>query len=428
MNTITTPDQTTPLHYQGSIFAKSGVSAQPLPCAGAKIFGGCIGWDWLQFSAMAKVETALQGKQDLFRWEQAETGSEHFKERWVVSVRVQATDFDELDIYEKCATLEMKPRAGYIPDECCLIKLENKYCYQAYPSRFISLLTENLGLIFKNYTRLDAFIDIQKINYNGGTCQDLMLDFSAKRVVMKAKTMVVHHDRDKVTGITWGKRVSGTSVTMYNKTKHMRKQGNNKPWVAEMWHSAGFESNIDTYRLEFSQKKNLNDLIDTNTGKSLGNHSDITFVDNLTTYIRWAYTNHFQIAKYCAGVRFSRMERLNVLDINKSYCRAIRLTDKEKSTNYIKAQIKNTVTDAMQYQATDKVLSSVLFEYVEKLVSRYYLGDWFQKKFAHLELHNLNITIFDIVAMDVHKATAKSHWIKQSGLQADINANVSGLN
>jgi hypothetical protein len=107
------------------------------------------------------------------------------------------------------------------------------------------------------------------------------------------------------------------------------------------------------------------------------------------------------------------------LDINKSFCKAIRLTDKEKSTNYIKAQIKNTVTDALHYQsAGDKVLASVLFEYVEKLVNRYYLNEWFQKKFAHLEIHNITLTIFDMVSLDLHKCS-KSHYIKQSQIIAD---------
>lgn len=409
-NTITL----TPPDYQGSIFAKNPVSAEPLLGAGAKMNGGCIGWDWLQFSATSNIEQTLQGLQGLFRWEQRDGGTEHFRQSYDIYCRTAVSDFDQEDLYEKCAFLEMEPRVGFLSPDLCLIKIENKYCYQGKPSDFIKLLCEEIGVTFKNYTRLDAFIDVQKIDYQGGTCQDLMLDFASHKVIMKGKSMTTHHERQKITGITWGKRVSGISVTMYNKTKHMRKQGNNKAWVAELWASAGFDTNVDTYRIEFSGKKNLYDLIDTESGENFGNHSQIEYIDNLKSYVKYCYNKHFQIAINTPGVRFSRMERLNVLDINKTYVKAIRLTEKEKSTNYIKAQIKNTITDALFYQGKgDRILASNLFEYVENLVNRYYLNDWFHKKFAHLELHNLNLTIFDIVASQISDQ-ARHKYIKQA--------------
>ena len=85
--------------------------------------------------------------------------------------------------------------------------------------------------------------------------------------------------------------------------------------------------------------------------------------------------------------------------MHKSFTKAIRLTEKEKSTNYIKAQIKNTVQDALYYQSiNEQILASTLLTYVEDLVNRYYLNDWFQQKFAYVEIENTNISIFEMIS------------------------------
>jgi len=382
-----------PPDYQGSILDKTGVLTQEIPPA---VQNKAVFWDWIQYSGLIGSK-GLNEVPGVFKLKERETGTQGFKRAFDIYTLTNTGVTDQGDEWDKCALLETEPRVSYIDPTICLIKLENKYCYQAGVNMFIELLNEHLQIQFKNYVRIDCAMDFQSINYKGSP-QKFMNDCAAELNRMKGKTMTTHHDTTGVTGIQWGRRSSGASVTMYNKTLEMRKPGKHKPWIAELWHKAQFITGVNVYRLEFSVKKNLYDLIDETTGETLGNHTDVNFIADIDRYINWAYNRHFRIAINEPGVKFDRLEQLNILNMKSGFIKAERLSEKTKSTNYIKCQIKNTIQDAVTYQDNgDKLMSSVLFDYATQLVDKYYLNEWYNKKFAYLIVEKQNTTLDTLI-------------------------------
>ena len=383
-----------PLNYQGSISGKAAVSAQPLPFLARN---KSLAWDWIQYSAMTGVN-AFQAAPVTFKCKEREVGTQGYKKCLDIFVLTSTGVSDQGDEWDRCAVIEVEPRVSYIDSQICLVKLDNKYCYQEGVHRFIELMNEELGIKFKNYTRIDCAIDFQSINYEKSP-QEFLKECASMEIVMKGKKMRTYADTRNVNGITWGSRQSGASITMYNKTVEMRRPGCHKPWIAELWNKAGFVTGVNVYRLEFSLRKNLDDLIDIRTGESMGNHCDVHFIKDIEQYSQWCYDRHFQIAKKKLGeVKFDRYERLNILDMTRGFIKSERLSEKSKSTNYIKCQIKNTVQDAIVYQDNgEQLMSSVLFDYANQLVEKYYLNEWYNKKFAYLIVERQNTTLDTLI-------------------------------
>ena len=160
--------------------------------------------------------------------------------------------------WQKVATLWTELGAG-IDKTWCMVKLENKFCYQdsrAIVDLVISLNSE-LGIHFKNYNRLDVCGDFQSTDYRNFTPQ-MFIDKCAKEAYTfkgkkyqdkgqdgkKIKDFLyaecdVRRGTRGVETIRVGQRKSGLSITMYNKTKEMKCKGE-KPWVKEQWKEVGF--------------------------------------------------------------------------------------------------------------------------------------------------------------------------------------------
>lgn len=407
----------TPPSYQGSILDKKGVLRYEIP---PEVQNKVVVWDWVQYSGIMGAK-GVNLEPGTFKLKERETGFQGFKRAFDVYTLTETGVSDQGDEWDKCALLEIEPRVSYIDPTICLIKLENKYCYQANVNQFIQLLNDHLQINFKNYVRIDCAIDFQSIDYSGSP-QKFMNDCAAGLNRMKGKRMTTHHDTKGVTGIKWGMRASGASVTMYNKSLEMRKPGKHKPWVAELWQKAGFIQGVNVYRLEFSVKKNLYDLIDETTGEILGNHSDVNFIQDIDKYINWAYNRHFKISINEKGIKFERLQPLNILNMQSGFIKAERLSEKSKSTNYIKCQIKNTIQDAIVYQDNGELLmSSVLFDYASQLVDKYYLNDWYNKKFAYLIVERQNTTLDTLIDEKAEHLKRLHKSVRQNFYRMNIN-------
>lgn len=367
-------------NYQGSIFAKTQFLGKN------KV---TVAFDWLEFTAIQNHEKTDFKETDRFQVKYMDHGSQYFLE--LAEILYQPAGSGE---WIKCATLEIKPRVAFISQDIVKIKLENRFCYQDRPDLFIVDLLKDLKLTFKNYTRIDTCCDFQKITTNE-SIQDMFLKFSSKQYVMKGKTMQVFHRTKDITGIKFGRRESGCSITMYNKSLDMRNKGE-KPYIKELWAAAAFDKDCETYRLEFSEKKNLLNLFDNESGEVQESHCDIGYIKNVERNFKYIYKKHFKAAIFCAGVRFSRMDQINILDIEQTAIVSKRLCEKKQANNYIKAHLKRTFEDATAYDLAGNALkASGLYEYIQDELIKFDLHQWFNKKFPMYQIYQGEITIGD---------------------------------
>jgi hypothetical protein len=374
-----------PPNYQGSIFAKT------------QFFGKnkvTIAFDWLEFTATGNHEKTDWIETDQFRVEFKEHGTQYFTE--LAEIHYKLPESGEWIV---CANLELKPRVSFISQDIVKIKLDNRFCYQSHPDIFIKKLVQDLKITFKNYTRIDTACDFQSISLNESV-QDLLLNFSAKKYIVKSKSMEVYHRTKDITGIRWGRRDSGCAMTLYNKTLDMSKKGE-KPYIRDLWASAEFNPDCEVYRLEISEKKNLMNLVDELTEQVLECHCDIAYIKDVQRNFKYLYKKHFQAAKYCPGVRFSRMEKLNVLDMEDIAIVSERISEKKQANNYIKAHIKRTFEDATRYDMAGQALkASYLYEYIQDELEKYSLQHWFNKKFPMYQIYTGQLSINDALHLE----------------------------
>ena len=393
---LPTGKQITP-NYQGSIFAKT------------QFFGKnkvTVAFDWIEFTAIQNHEKTDFAPSDRFQVVYQDHGSQYFLE--LADIMYQVPGSGE---WIKCANLEIKPRVAFISQDIVKIKLENRFCYQERPDLFIADLLKDLKLTFKNYTRIDTCCDFQKISMNESV-QDMFLKFSSKQYVMKGKTMQVFHRTKDITGIKFGRRESGCSITMYNKSLDMRNKGE-KPYIKELWAGAAFDKDHETYRIEFSEKKNLLNLFDSESGEVQESHCDIGYIKNVERNFKYIYKKHFKAAIFCAGVRFSRMEQLNILDVDDTVIVSKRLSEKKQANNYIKAHLKRTFEDATGYDlAGEAVKASGLYEYIQDELIKFDLHQWFNKKFPMWQIFQGELSINDYLSNEKYL----NHQLSQSRL------------
>jgi hypothetical protein len=145
-------------------------------------------------------------------------------------------------------------------------------------------------------------------------------------------------------------------------------------------------------------KKNLEDIIDEKTGENHGNHCDIHYINNIDRFINWAYYRHFILGIVEPKKKFKDWQKINPLTMKNEFFKAVRLSDKSRSTNYIKCQVKNTIEDAVKYQDNgEELMASTLFDYSQQLVDKYYLQEWFDKKFGYLIIQQKNKTVDQLI-------------------------------
>lgn len=354
-----------------------------------------MGFDWIEFTATSDLK-GLPNMPFLFSHEHSGHGSKYFTDLYRIETIIHGESLP-------FAEMEVKPRPSFLDPLLVKVKISNRLCYSPDLMDTISQFLREYGLTFKNYVRLDMFVDVQRLNNYGNDIQSFMQHCASRKLIMKGKSMKVHHKRNEVQTITWGSRSSGTSVTMYNKTAEMNKK-TWKPWIEMLWKEAGFCENMDTYRLEYSIKKPRVDIV-TEHGETIGLFSNVDLISKFNDLLLYYHNTHFQLAFNEEGIRFSRMQRFHPFVFDATPFRPRTTCIKPQSNNYTKAYIKRTAIDAMFYQKQgDIVNASYLYDHLMTVVNRYQLTKWYNDKFYWLNLKKSKVSVFDKITTDVMKA------------------------
>jgi hypothetical protein len=322
--------------------------------------------------------------------------------------------------YGQTKKAELLLMQGNNQEGLATLKIENKELYQAKDKilALIHLICNDMGLKFLWFTRIDTAIDMQTTKVKGMGVQDMFDKIGKGELIFRSKItetntelpaackdgyqddkimeMLVsetHRRRGKVNTVYVGKRKSGMQICMYNKSLQMRTQ-KNKPWVKDAWREAGHLDGFDTYRIEFRHMKDVKEIavVNKETGEleSKGLALDnLHIINQLEMYVEALYEQHFNLAKYKKGERFSRMKRIDILkgifDGN-IFC-PIRYTEKKASTNLIKNRIKHLAQHGQAAWAGGRKLNaSETFKTCFAIIEQHDLNTWFSGQIDRLKM------------------------------------------
>lgn len=369
--------------------------------------------DWVEFTAIKTVYSFTQKK---FTLKLEDTGTAYFRELYTIYYGDSVI-----------GTFENIPRPGFLDPNLVKIKLDNSinYCHDVY--LVVKDLIEDFQLIFKNFSRLDYAIDFQELP-GFKSVQSFLQGIASGNIRMKGKQTEVYkeavtyqydlklwRDCDEITGVAFGKRISGLRTSIYNKTKELRRQ-KDKPYIREAWaQRQGFDSSKDVYRLEFSCKKprweNISD-----EGETIGGFEGIELLKYINEYANFLiHSNLFykiKKSKNLNEVRISRTKGFALLMKEQvSIFKRVYSVIKRAANNYKKSTLKHLTFEALfQQKKGNKLYASASWELIKSIACRWQLMDWLRNTFEYL---NVDITAF--TALDEFTAKELKDWKFKAG-------------
>lgn len=332
-----------------------------------------VGWDWVEFTTKAISSEVKTNNKNL---------------QVILSTKLSSANFKQVhEVYTTyknehlmVAQIESKPRVSFIDKNIIKFKISNNFLYQHSKDilNLINLLVGSFDVTFLNYTRLDSYIDFQIDEENN---PQTLLDLLAKNQlkVQNKHNVKIYRQKNNFNAITFGSRTSETMVTLYNKTLEMQQ----KQWkhhIELSWKTNNFNHKNETYRLEFSTKKNTNNYINTDTGETI-NYNNILMINWLDEIIEYNLKTHFRVAKN-TNKRFSREQQIKLFETLKKESEIIKIpSEKQQSNNYIKSFIKHLVKEANYYNRIgDKLQYQYINSHISEMVLRHNLTKWYESK------------------------------------------------
>lgn len=153
-------------------------------------------------------------------------------------------------------TVLYSPRASFIPNYSCQVKLDNHILYSDELETTLKDIFE-CGIIFHCLTRLDLCIDF--IRFDNNMSPSKFIELIMKNKIFKLRkgdgyTFYKSHHDIEFTGISFGKKSSICHWRLYNKSLELR-EVKDKYYIRQLWINNGYnESEDDVWRLEVELK------------------------------------------------------------------------------------------------------------------------------------------------------------------------------
>lgn len=202
----------------------------------------CVNIDWLEVYCLESNDR-YPCNADYFRRcgyfvNEREYGTRQYKEMFTI---VDADNNPLIEIRRNPASGDSS-FSGLLP-QSTHIRLPNWMCYNDKPIDFLRDFLVKHDYIFKRIFRIDVCYDFEKFDTG-----DLPARF-ARRVIEKVYLKInqgkiaVHGADNWQTydweSLSWGSRTSMVSTKMYNKSKELAQNGNNKPYIYLNWFVSG---------------------------------------------------------------------------------------------------------------------------------------------------------------------------------------------
>ena len=353
-----------------------------------------LSFDWVQFTAKCSNIEFAQKNLFLFQINQMQGGTQYFKNQFQITILATNENLN-------FALVESEPRVSYIKPDIVRVKIDNRYLYSKELKELCNSLCSELEMSFINFTRIDVCGDFQK-NLKYKDNEKLLVAFGERKIsIANKQKFTLFIANEKYTGVTFGSRSSGCSITIYNKTFELEIKSE-KPWIRNHWAANGFDINAQTFRLEFSTKK-TNKTIQEDFDIMPMPQSEFWFtkldtLDRLKEYFEYCYTTNFKAIKY-DYTRRSRCKEIKLFNVAKSEVLNIPTCEAPKSDNYIKAHLKRLATDILFYKKSgDELQAHFMLKHLENQLMKYGLVSWADSAMPWAVPQITNTTMKDVMA------------------------------
>ncbi|MBO9731167.1 MAG: hypothetical protein J7623_21190 [Chitinophaga sp.] len=307
--------------------------------------------DWLQIHV--KCPVTIQAI-DTFRYhtEKLDYQTRQFREVYEISVLMPSGAF------EKCASLVCKPHASFLGGDMGLLKIENKFLYQDNLKGFVIELLRQYHLKFHAISRLDLALDFTSFAGDLNPA-DFIRGFLNGTYVKKhrANFAILGSHKDSTNlfeYLRFGSKVSEVNYYLYNKSVELDAK-KNKPWIRQMWQSAGFPADATVWRLEFSLKSSCKELVEYDFGEVTPVKALAILDPNQSfTFYKTLFHKHFSFYESGRGGRKDRLTPVLLLELDKPNTVLMRLTEKAESSRMDKIFIKRWEAENHTAKRIDK--------------------------------------------------------------------------
>ena len=363
----------------------------PSTIRGAKMPTKILNIDWLEFTAVRKK--SIESSFLFTATESDKLRSRLFKRVWEI--------YHIDDPANRFATFSSDAHVSFIDKNILICKIENRFLYHKKRDEYIQFLLSEFGLDFKHWGRVDISLDFQRFDnaelsikdflHSVATCEFVKCGQRNMRPFTELSDSFVTEDGQlfysgrNVNAVSFGSRKSELYTVMYNKSKEMRSI-KNKPYISETWEHHGFSPDLDTYRIEFSLKPKKG-MVDFETAEVV-DHKSLDFIsnENIDKLFTTLFSKKFCFAKVEEGVRFSRLEKVHLFDLEDYKCDLLDTCDKQDSTNYTKGLINMMYKRIASFTFQDKEEIGQIEYYLSETLYKYHLTCWFRRKYPEYDL------------------------------------------
>ena len=231
----------------------------------------CVNYDWLEVYCLESTEHTTptaeyyQQRLGLHCVEVRAYGTPMYAEMFTIKWRGKPA------IEVRRNPLSRISMGGIFPDNSCHLRLTNRTCYFPDPVGFLLQFMRENHYIYQSTTRIDICYDFQHFD-NGDEPAKFLRKYYANKYAKMYQREFNNHGRDgwqaKLhNSVKWGK--TPVSTKLYDKTEELDRTGHDKPYIREAWKACGLTGDDHVWRVEFSIKPELKNLVKEEDGTLL---------------------------------------------------------------------------------------------------------------------------------------------------------------
>jgi hypothetical protein len=299
-----------------------------------------IGIDWLQLYVEVP-ETFVNSYSEKYELILEDYQTRQFKK--VISIKERKTE-------NIIACIVIEPHSKIMAQNTGVLKIENFILYQTNLKKWVNDLLQELKLILLNITRIDFFIDFEKFA-NGNNPETFIQQFISGQIVKfgKTKFQLCGNVKKSFTYnyLKFGSKTSEINYYLYNKSLELN-EVKNKPYIREQWTKNKLGKENDVWRLEFSVKGGMKELIE-ETGESITTLKELTILDHkpikqFLHYLlnkNWNFATKENFEKDSCSTRVKKIAFFNLDACTHIYAR---VTEKKTSNRMDKVFLKKLLS------------------------------------------------------------------------------------
>ena len=273
----------------------------------------------------------------------------------------------------------MHPHSEILAKNMVLLKIDNKYLYNDSLISFIDEILQAFELSLKNITRIDLACDFNNFKYKCKPAQfikNFMSGILIKHGKTKYKVMGAQCDKLTYEYLRFGSDTSTFSYYLYNKSLELKVKSN-KPWIIQNWEKNFLDIDSDVWRLEFSIKSNLLELMDNTTAETFAlNMLEVLKPNNIMLLYIALLEKYWQFSKPCKDTNKSRWPRIEFFDMAHVSQQLIRLSEKKPSNRMDKVFIKKLAELSAELRDTHNENSEFSYSLLKHAIDRTMLNSW----------------------------------------------------